>query len=86
MSQDKHKLLCDQFPDHCDLIHRLARENSNFDEIVKDYADVIEVLEKWRISQEPFSESRVQEYQTLRKELESEIEQFLLDAINLAKP
>jgi|GEM_PF-5970004 len=84
MNQDKYKLLCVQFPDHCALIHRLARENSNFNEIVQDYADVIDVLAKWRISEDPFAESRIKEYRMLRKELESEIEQFLLNAIKSA--
>ena len=81
MGQNKYKMLCDRFPDHIDLIHRLIRENICFDDIVHDYVDVVDVLTKWRISEDPVAESRIKEYRELRSELEAEIEQFLVDAV-----
>lgn len=86
MSQEKLKLVCDRFPDHSDVIHRLARENSNFNELVQDFAVVNEMLVKWRISKKLFAESRIKEYRMLQKELESEIEQFVLDAVKSTAP
>ena len=70
----------------CGLVNRLARENSSFNEIVQDYIDVLDMLKKWHSLEGQIAESRIKEYRNLRRELELEIEQFLLDAVKSESP
>ena len=86
MKQKLYKVLCDRFPDHGEVIHRLARTNSSFIEIAQDYADVIAVLVQLRLSEDPTANSRIIEYRMIQEELEAEIELLLLDAVKSASP
>lgn len=86
MNQDKYRPLCDRFPNHCGVVDRLTRENSSFNEIVQDYIDVLDMLKKWHSLEGQIAESRIKEYRNLRRELELEIEQSLLDAVKSESP
>lgn len=84
MGGSKYQLLCDRFPEHCDLINQLASENLTFKELVKDYADSRKALANWQASDHPPAADRVDEYRRLQSELELEIKQFLHDAVKSA--
>lgn len=84
MDSSKYQFLCDRFPEHCDLIDKLTSENRVFKDIVQDYADGRRALSNWQASDHPRAADRVEEYRTLLKELESEIKQFLQNAVKSA--
>lgn len=81
MEKSKDQPLWDRFPEHRHLINQLSSENSTFNELVRDYTDALETLSKWQVSDHPRASERVEEYARLSKELEVEIEKFLIDAV-----
>ena len=66
-------LVIKKFPEHKAVIQRLFRSNDEFLTLCDDYRMCKEALAYWNISASNQAPSRADEYQSLLKELETEI-------------
>ena len=63
----------ERFPKHAAAIRHLFHVDQSFREICGDYAETLEALERWQASSDPRKAARIEEYQELARELESEV-------------
>jgi hypothetical protein len=63
----------ERFPKHEASIRDFFHADQSFREICGDYADTLEALERWQASSGPHKTARIEEYQELARELESEV-------------
>jgi hypothetical protein len=63
----------ERFPERATSIRDLFHVDQSFREICGDYADTLEALQRWEASSGPYKAARVEEYQELARELESEV-------------
>ena len=66
-------LVIKKFPEHKGVIQRLCKGNDEFLTLCNDYRMCQEALAYWKISESDQAPLRVNEYQSLLKELENEI-------------
>jgi hypothetical protein len=62
----------ERFPKQAASILDLFQADHSFRDICGDYADTLEALERWQASSGPHKAARIEEYQELARELESE--------------
>ena len=74
---DKAHHMRDRFPDKRGTIDRLLAEDPEFFALSEDYDSCVDALKYWATSNASEAETRVIEYDTLIKELEEEISQYL---------
>jgi hypothetical protein len=72
----------ERFPTHAASIRDLFHADQSFREMCCDYADTLEAVQRWQASDSPQKAARIEEYQELARELESEI----LTALGLPPP
>jgi len=65
----------ERFPEKFNAINQLMAENTNFLALCEDYELCINALRHWANSQESKAKTRFEEYETLARELEVEIQQ-----------
>jgi hypothetical protein len=63
----------ERFPKHAASIRERFHDDQSFREMCSDYADTLEALQRWEASSSPYKVARVEEYQELARELESEV-------------
>lgn len=67
-----------RFPQYWDRIRRLGECDTDFCSLCNDYFLAQEALNLWRTSKGSDVTDRVEEYESVVKELEAEIQQYLL--------
>lgn len=60
-------------PQHAIAMRRLARQSSSFRELVLDFSDALQALERYEQRGKPQEEPRVAEYRDLISELTTEV-------------
>ena len=63
----------ERFPKQAASIRNLFHADQSFREMCGDYAETLEALERWQASSDPRKAARIEEYQELARELESEV-------------
>lgn len=63
----------ERFPKHAASIRDLFHADQSFREMCGDYAETLQALHRWRASNDPLKDARVEEYEDLARALESEI-------------
>jgi hypothetical protein len=71
----------EKFPDRCEDIKRLYKDNQDFQIICEDYRQCAEALRHWSQSHEKEAPARRQEYAFLQQELVDEICQYLNQSV-----
>ena len=74
---DALQIVLDAFPDTNELIWHLYEIDNEFKMLCRDYADALKAIEMWRQSIKTEAPERVTEYQSLVKELQMDIRQYL---------
>jgi hypothetical protein len=74
---DNARHIRELFPDKNHIIDHLMAEDPEFLALCEDYDACVNALRYWVKSKAPESETRVNEYRTLVRELEEEIAQAL---------
>ena len=72
--------ILERFPDRKDAVKRLFSANVNFQTLCEDFRQCSEALKYWNQSIKTDAPARREEYEALRRELESEINRFLNEA------
>ena len=63
----------ERFTEHAASIQERFDDDQNFREMCGDYAETLQVLQRWEASDDPRRAARVEEYRDLARALESEI-------------
>lgn len=63
----------ERFPEHAGSIRERFHDDEGFREMCGDYAEALQALQGWRMSQDPLKAIRIEEYQELARDLEGEI-------------
>ena len=63
----------ERFAEHAALIRERFQDDQSFREMCGDYAETLQALQRWRASNDPLKDARVEEYEDLARALESEI-------------
>jgi hypothetical protein len=63
----------ERFPEHAASIQDCFHDDPSFREMCSDYAETLEALQRWEASSGPHKAARIEEYQELARELESEV-------------
>jgi hypothetical protein len=61
------------FPEHAAAIRQRLDEDQSFRDMCADYAETLQALQRWQVSEDPQKAARVEEYQELARALEGEI-------------
>ena len=75
--KDKPRYIRERFPGNNNIIEVLIAEDSEFRDLCKDHDACADALRFWIESSAPESETRVDEYRTLIRELQEEIAQII---------
>ena len=75
---DMARYIRERFPDKKQSIDRLLAEHPEFLSLCDDYDVCVTALRYWSKSGEPEAEIRVNEYQTIARELEEEVVEALI--------
>ena len=63
----------ERFTEHAASIRGRFQDDQSFREMCGDYAETLQALHRWRASNDPLRDARVEEYEDLARALESEI-------------
>jgi hypothetical protein len=72
MDARMHRVI-ERFPHLSAAVEERFYDDRRFQEICTDYAEALEVLRNWEVSQDPRRASRLAEYRKLTEELAAEI-------------
>jgi hypothetical protein len=61
------------FPRHAAAIRERFHADQSFREMCGDYAETLQALQRWRMSEDPRNAARVEEYQEIARALKSEM-------------
>ena len=70
-------IVLSRFPDHEETIKRLFKRNETFQTLCDDYRKCLEALKYWNQAGSEEAPARMEEYQTLLRDLAEEILQSL---------
>ena len=76
MDNDLRQVL-DLFPNASDLIREHYRDDDEFRSMCRDYADALHAIQTWQQSAKAEAPKRVKEYQSLVRELQQDIKNWL---------
>ena len=63
----------ERFPKHAASIRDLFHADQSFREMCGDYAETLDVLQRWEASSGPHRAARIEEYRELARALENEV-------------
>ena len=66
-----------RFPKQWESIRKLRAQRPEFRALCSEYAEAVEALRSWGVSDAPVEWARVKEYQSVVARLDAEIERFL---------
>ena len=75
--KEKNRSILERFPEKIHTLTLLMGEDPEFLSVCEDYEACIEALRYWARSNEPEAATRINEYNTLVRELEEEITQVV---------